>query len=69
MKASQWYQVGLALEDPDDGLSLDRRKGGCLSGRLGSLNDLDPIVKGGMGSEGNHIVRKGKGKRLLRDFS
>ena len=61
-------QAGFALEDPDDGLPSDSRKGGCLDEGLCSSDDLDQILESGMSSEGNQvIVNAHKGKNLLWD--
>ena len=68
MEMTYRNQAGLALEDPNDGLPLDSRKGLSLGERLGCLDDLDPIIKVGMGSEENQIiVNADKGNHLLWD--
>ena len=66
MEVTQWDQTGLALEDPDSRLPLDSREGGCLGERMGCSDDLDPILKSRMGSEGNQIIVNAcKGKNLI----
>ena len=58
---------GLALEDPNDRLQGSRKEN-RLGERLGHSDDLEPVLEGGRGSEGNQIVlNANKSKHLLRD--